>query len=97
MEFEWDPYKAEANLKKHKVAFSEAATIFGDDFGITIYDPDHSEGEDRFITIGLSNLNRLLIVSYSDRSGTIRIINARQLTRHEREAYENEIKKRQRR
>jgi len=41
MEFEWDPYKAEANLKKHKVAFSEAATIFGDDFGITIYDPDH--------------------------------------------------------
>lgn len=97
MEFEWDQHKAESNLKKHKVAFSEAATILSDDFGITIYDPDNSEDEDRFITIGLSNLNRFLIVSHSDQGGRIRIINARQLTRREREAYENEIKKRQRR
>jgi uncharacterized protein len=93
MEFEWDLHKAVANLKKHNVAFSEAAAVFSDYFGITIYDPYHSEDEDRFITIGLSNLNRLLIVSHSDHSD----INARQLARREREAYENEIKKRQRR
>ena len=63
MNFEWDPNKAESNLRKHGVSFQEAATIFGDDLSITVYDPDHSRDEDRYITIGWSNRRRLLIVS----------------------------------
>ena len=90
MEFEWDARKAEINLRKHGVPFSEAATIFGDDFAITVPDPDHSDQEDRFITIGWSNQNRLLMVSHTDRGERIRIISARELTRKEREDYEEE-------
>ena len=88
MDFEWDPGKAETNLRKHGVAFAEAGTVFGDDLAITVPDPDHSDEEDRFITIGWSNFHRLLIVSHTDRKGNIRIISARELTKTERKEYE---------
>ncbi len=88
MQFEWDPNKADQNLGKHKVSFTEAATIFADDLSITVYDPDHSEDEDRYITIGLSYLRRLLMVAHTERGDFIRIISARELTSAEREAYE---------
>jgi uncharacterized protein len=96
IEFEWDPEKAQLNLGKHGVAFKEAATVFRDPFGITIFDPDHSEEEDRFITVGFSGDGRLLTVGHTDRGERIRIINARELTRAEREAYEEEIQRRNR-
>ena len=90
MNFEWDLRKSETNLRKHSVSFSEAATIFGDDFAITVPDPDHSETEDRFISIGWSQRRRLLIISHTDRGDRIWIINARELTKAERQAYEEE-------
>lgn len=91
MNFEWDPSKAESNLRKHGVSFQEAATVLGNDSSITIYDPDHSEDEDRFITIGWSHQNRVLMVSHTDRGENIRIISSRKLTKSERKAYEEEI------
>jgi uncharacterized protein len=90
MEFEWDPDKAARNLKKHKVAFGEAATVFGDPLSVTFPDPDHSIGEDRLITIGTSDRDRVLIVSHTDRKGRVRIISARKATRRERKVYEEE-------
>jgi uncharacterized DUF497 family protein len=90
MDFEWDPRKAEINFRKHRVSFTEAGTVFGDELAITVPDPDHSKHEDRFITIGWSNRRRLLIVSHTDRDDRIRIISARELTRNERKAYEEE-------
>ena len=90
MEFEWDPRKAEINLRKHDVSFTEAGTVFGDELAITVPDPDHSEDEERFITIGWSNRRKLLMVSHTDRNDRIRIISARELTRNERKAYEEE-------
>ena len=90
LSFEWDSQKAAANLRKHHVSFSEAAAIFGDPLSTTFYDPDHSMDEHRFITIGLSNRARLLVVSHTDRDHTIRIINARKATRAEREYYEEQ-------
>ncbi len=88
MEFEWDPHKAETNLKKHGVSFTEAGTIFGDEMAITVPDPDHSGEEDRFITIGWSNHRRLILVSHTDRGEKVRIISARELTKAERKEYE---------
>jgi len=88
MEFEWDPRKAEINLRKHGVSFTEAGTIFGDELAITVPDPDHSDNEDRYITIGWSDRRRLLIVSHTDRRDRIRIISARELTKAERKEYE---------
>jgi len=96
IQFEWDPSKARRNLKKHRVAFREAATIFRDPLGITIYDPDHSADEERFITIGTSTGRRLLMVSHTQRRGKLRLINARELTRLERQTYEDEIERRRR-
>ncbi len=90
MNFEWDPRKAETNLRKHGVSFTEAGTVFGDDLAITAPDPDHSKDEDRYITIGWSNRGRLLMIAHNDRSERIRIISARELTRSERKAYEEE-------
>lgn len=90
MNFEWDPRKARKNLKKHGVSFTEAGTVFGDDLAITVADPDHSEEEDRYITIGWSSRRRLLIVAHTDRGDRIRIISARELTPRERKAYEEE-------
>jgi uncharacterized DUF497 family protein len=88
LDFEWDPAKAEANLKEHGVSFDEATTIFRDTHSITISDPDHSDSEDRFIDIGMSHRMRLLVVSYTERQDKIRIISARQPTRAERRSYE---------
>jgi len=90
MNFEWDPRKAEANLRKHGVSFTEAGTVLGDDLAITVPDPDHSDEEDRYITIGWSNRGRLLMVSHTDRGNKIRIISARELTPREQKAYEKE-------
>ncbi len=88
LEFEWEPDKAARNLRKHTVSFQEAATVFGDETGATVYDPDHSDEEDRFLTIGYSNRGRLLIVSHTDRDNRIRIISARLLKPVERRQYE---------
>ena len=88
LEFEWDPVKAELNLKEHGVSFDEATTIFRDTLSITISDPDHSDYEDRFIDIGMSHRMHLLVVSYTERKDNIRIISARRATRAERKNYE---------
>ena len=90
MDFEWDPNKAEINLRKHGVSFAEAGTVFGDELAITVPDPDHSDDENRYITVGWSNRRRLLIVSHTDRDDKIRIISARELTPRERKTYEEE-------
>jgi len=89
MVFEWDPAKAAANLAKHGVGFSEAMTVFADPLEVTIPDPDHSEKEARFLSLGLSDAARLLVVAYTERDGSIRIINAREATPKERRAYES--------
>jgi len=94
IEFEWDPSKAKTNLRKHRVAFHEAATVLRDSLAITIFDPDHSQEEDRYITVGASVRGRILMVAHTDRENRTRIISARELTRAEREAYENEVKRR---
>ncbi|OFV99181.1 MAG: hypothetical protein A3F68_00555 [Acidobacteria bacterium RIFCSPLOWO2_12_FULL_54_10] len=88
MEFEWNPKKAADNLRNHKVSFTEAASVFGDSLGATASDPDHSVEERRFITIGLSNRGRLLMVAHAESRERVRIISARTLTRSERKAYE---------
>ena len=90
MDFEWDPNKAEINLRKHRVSFAEAGTVFGDELAITVPDPDHSDDENRYITVGWSNRRRLLIVSHTERDDKIRIISARELTPRERKTYEEE-------
>jgi len=89
MQFEWDLAKAEKNLRKHGVAFPEAASVFGDPLSDTFPDPDHSIGEVRFVTVGRSLAGRLLVVGHTDRADTIRIITARPATSRERRYYEN--------
>jgi uncharacterized protein len=93
IDFEWNITKAKTNLRKHRVAFSEAATVLSDRLSITIHDPDHSLDEDRYITIGASITGRLLMVAHTDRGNQTRIISARELTRKERKAYETEKRK----
>lgn len=90
MEFEWDPQNAAKNLRKHKVPFAEAATVFDDALSVTVADPDHSTEKDRLIIVGQSYRRRLLIVSFAERGDRIRIISARELTAAERRAYEKE-------
>lgn len=90
LEFEWEPDKAAKNLRKHKVSFQEAATVFADEMSATVYDPDHSDSETRFLIIGYSNRGRLLIVSYNDRGSRIRIISVRMLKPSEQRQYEQE-------
>jgi uncharacterized protein len=87
MEFEWDERKARANIKKHGVSFHEAATVFGDPLAITFPDPDHSEEEDRSVTFGLSQSQRLLIVAHTSRGARTRIISARVMTGKEKVIY----------
>ena len=89
MEFEWDLEKAAANAKKHGVEFAEAITVFSDPLEVTISDPDHSEGEQRFVSIGLSTSQRLVVVVYTERAGRTRIINAREASSQERKHYES--------
>ena len=88
MKFEWDSRKAEINLRKHGVSFDEAASIFLDRLALSGPDPEHSVGESRYITFGMSRLGRLPAVSHSYRPDAIRIINARRMTRGERKLYE---------
>ena len=88
MRFDWNKNKAASNLRKHKVSFEEAATVFGDPLSDTFDDPDHSAEEQRFLIIGHSEQGRLLFVSHTDDGETIRIISAREPTRTERELYE---------
>ena len=88
MDFDWDERKAATNLKKHGVSFHEAGTVFGDPMAITFHDPEHSETEHRFLTFGLSQSSRLLVVAHTDRGSKVRIISARLMKRHERKIYE---------
>lgn len=89
LHFEWDPQKDASNQKKHGVSFSEAKTVFTDEFARLIADPDHSEDEDRFILLGTSIHSRLLVICHCIRAGdTIRIISARKADRRERKIYE---------
>ena len=88
MQFEWDAAKATANLSKHGVSFDEARTVFDDPLYVDFYDPDHSDEEQRYIIIGKSRRDRLLMVSYTERDDTIRMISARELTPVERKEYE---------
>jgi uncharacterized DUF497 family protein len=88
LDFEWDKRKASANLRKHAVTFDEAATIFKDTLAATISDPDYSEIEDRYISVGVSRMARLLVVIHTDRGDICRIISARLATAQERNRYE---------
>lgn len=88
MEFEWNTNKAAANLQKHGISFTEAATVLGDLLSVTFPDPNHSINESRFITIGLSNTGKIIILSHTDRGSRIRIISARKAARKEQRFYE---------
>ncbi len=90
LQFVWDRQKAAANLRKHGVEFEEAATAFGDALSITIPDPDHSAGEERWLLVGEGRAGRLLVVAYTERGDEIRLITARSATRRERQTYEKE-------
>lgn len=87
--FEWDPAKNTLNIRKHHVSFEEASTVFLDENGLLIADPDHSDEEDRFILLGLSSTLRILIVChcYRSKGATIRIISAQKADRNERQDY----------
>jgi uncharacterized protein len=89
VQFEWDPVKATKNAAKHGVDFSEAMTVFGDPFELTIGDPGHSVAERRFLSIGLSAGGRLLVVAYTEREDRVRLISAREATVRERKTYES--------
>ena len=86
--FEWDEEKAAANLRKHKVSFDEAKTVFGDPMSLTIFDETHSTEEQRYIDIGISARGRLLVVAYTERGSNIRIISSRRATPAERKQYD---------
>ncbi|MBI4010976.1 MAG: BrnT family toxin [Candidatus Rokubacteria bacterium] len=88
MQFEWEPAKAAANLKKHRVSFDEAVTVFYDPLAATFGDPDHSDDESRLVTVGYSARGRLLVVCHVDRGGAPRLISARRATARERKRHE---------
>ena len=88
--FQWDPRKARANVSKHGVTFEEASSAFGDPLSLTIADPDHSAGENRYILIGMTYSQRLVVVSHAELGDTVRIISARFAGRGERKAYEED-------
>ena len=88
LSFEWDARKARANLKKHGVSFEEAKTIFNDPQALTFPDSEHSNGEQRYLSIGLSARGRVLVVVHTDRDQNTRLISCRRATPRERVAYE---------
>jgi len=90
MKFEWDTNKAESNLRKHKVSFEEASTAMKDPMSATGADPDHSITEERYITFGVSERGRLLVVAHTDEGVAIRIISARMANKGERKIYEED-------
>lgn len=82
--FDYDPNKAKSNLEKHGISFDEAMSVFYDDYAVQFFDNEHSDDEDRFIMLGMSNQARLLIVCHCEReNNTIRIISARRATKKE--------------
>ncbi|MEH2390880.1 MAG: BrnT family toxin [Nostoc sp.] len=87
MKFEWNENKAAINILKHQVSFEKAKTVFDDPLYVDFYDPDHSDDEERYLIIEESSRGRLLIMSYTERGNSIRLISAREVTRSEREAY----------
>ena len=89
LSFEWNNQKALSNEQKHGISFDEASTVFGDPLSLTLHDPLHSENEDRFVVIGTSHKNRVLIVVHTERGDDIRIISARKATKNERLQYES--------
>lgn len=89
MRFEWDGSKAASNLKKHRVSFDEAVTVFYDPLAATFDDTDHSQHENRLITVGYSAQGRLLVVSHVERGEAVRLISARRATSHERKRHES--------
>ncbi len=89
MKFEWDNNKAKSNLRKHNVSFEEAATALRDTMAATGADPDHSYLEQRYVTFGVSERGRLLVVAHTERNETIRIISARLASKGERTFYED--------
>jgi len=95
LRFEWDPRKAAANLRKHGVSFTEAETVFMDEHGLLLEDPDRSATEDRFLLLGLSAALRLLVVAHTYRAGdtVIRLISARRAEPHERRQYADRWKR----
>ena len=90
LRFDWDPAKEQANRRKHKVSFQEAESVFADEHGRLLDDPDHSEAEERFVLLGLSSRFRVLVVvhTYRGNEGVIRIISARRATKAERAYYD---------
>jgi hypothetical protein len=88
--FEWDPVKAESNVRKHHVTFDEASTVFGDPLNLVMADPDHSRDEERYLLLGMSNRRRLLVVAFAERPPRTRLISARRTIRQERRLYEEE-------
>ena len=88
LQFEWDDQKAQSNLRKHSVSFDEAVTVFGDPLALSFADTDHSDSEHRSRTYGISIQSRLLVVVYTERRNSIRIISARKATRYEKTIYE---------
>ncbi len=92
MNFEWDTDKADVNWAKHRVTFHEAATVFGDPAALTFYDEAHSVAEDRFLTIGTSDGNRVLLVSHTDRGDNTRKISVRVATTRERAVYTQQLR-----
>ena len=87
LKFEWHKKKAAQNLRKHNVSFDEAKTVFDDEMFISVVDEEHSDDEERYITIGMSFLARLLMVAHTDREERIRIISVRKATKHEEDFY----------
>ena len=88
-EFEWNEIKAQANVRRHGVSFEEASTVFSDPLAILLPDPDHSQGEERFLVLGMSFRRRVLVVSHAERPPRTRLISARPATRRERGHYED--------
>jgi uncharacterized protein len=89
LRFSWDPRKAASNARKHRVSFQEAATAFADPLSLTVPDPDRSDAEARFLLLGLSDRQRLLVVTHVERDDDlVRLISARLATRRERRQYE---------
>ncbi len=90
LRFERNLDKAASNLKKHEVSFEEAATVFGDPAFITLLDEAHSHDEERYLTIGLSSANRLLLIAHTEHEEQTRLISARKATKNERQFYEED-------
>ncbi|MBV7387841.1 BrnT family toxin [Pasteurellaceae bacterium TAE3-ERU1] len=85
--FEWDENKAAINERKHGVTFCEAMTVFDDEKALFMLDPEHSHGEERFLLLGMSNIQNVLVVVHCERRETIRIISARKATKREAQHY----------